>query len=116
VGELLIDGTPRAGARRVWPVTEAIKANLVEARLGRTEGEGRATALAVLLRDRFLTLDPPGGWLDRLDHNGCCVSEYMPASTLYHLVGAIDELSRFAGRPGLDAPAKAWTTLKFLSP
>jgi mannose-6-phosphate isomerase len=100
VGELLIDGTPRAGARRVWPVTEAIKANLVEARLGRTEGEGRAAALAVLLRDRFLTLDPPGGWLDRLDHNGCCASEYMPASTLYHLLGAIDELSRFVGRPG----------------
>ena len=51
----------------------------------------------MLLRDRFLTLDPPGGWLDRLDHNGCCVSEYMPASTLYHLLGAIDELSRFVG-------------------
>jgi hypothetical protein len=31
---------------------------------GRTQGEGRAAALAVLLRDRFLTLDPPGGWLD----------------------------------------------------
>ena len=98
VGELLVDGTARAGVRRIWPVTEAIKANLVEARLGRTQGEGRAAALAVLLRDRFLTLDPPGGWLDRLDHNGCCVSEYMPASTLYHVLGAIDELSRFAGR------------------
>jgi mannose/cellobiose epimerase-like protein (N-acyl-D-glucosamine 2-epimerase family) len=98
VGELLIDGTPRAGERRIWPVTEAIKANLVEARLGRTQGEGRAAALAVLLRDRFLTLDPPGGWLDRLDQSGRCVSEYMPASTLYHLLGAIDELSRFANR------------------
>ena len=99
VGELLIDGTPRAGVRRIWPVAEAIKANLVEARLGRTQGEGRAAALAVLLRDRFLTLDPPGGWLDRLDHNGCCVSEYMPASTLYHLLGAIDELSRVVMPP-----------------
>jgi mannose-6-phosphate isomerase len=100
VGELLVDGTPRAGVRRIWPVAEAIKANLVEARRGRTQGEGRAAALAVLLRDRFLTLDPPGGWLDRLDHNGRCVNEYMPASTLYHLLGAIDELSRFAGRSG----------------
>lgn len=99
VGELLDDGTSRAGVRRIWPVTEAIKANLVEARHGRTQGEGRAAALAELLRDRFLTLDPAGGWLDRLDHDGCCVSEYMPASTLYHLLGAIDELSRFVGRP-----------------
>ena len=24
VGELLVDGTPRAGVRRIWPVTEAI--------------------------------------------------------------------------------------------
>ncbi len=46
VGELLVDGTPRAGVRRIWPVTEAIKANLVEARRGRTQGEGRAAALA----------------------------------------------------------------------
>ena len=98
VGELLVDGTPRAGVRRIWPVTEAIKANLVEARHGRTQGEGRAAALAVLLRDRFLTVDPPGGWLDRLDDKGQCVNEFMPASTLYHLLGAIDELSRFAGR------------------
>lgn len=96
IGELLVDGTPCAGIRRIWPVTEAIKANLVEARHGRTQGEGRAAALAALLSDRFLTLDPPGGWLDRLDDKGRCVSEYMPASTLYHLLGAIDELSRFA--------------------
>jgi mannose/cellobiose epimerase-like protein (N-acyl-D-glucosamine 2-epimerase family) len=100
VGELLVDGTARAGVRRIWPVTEAIRANLVEARHGRMQGEGRAAALTVVLRDRFLTVDPPGGWLDRLDDKGCCVSEYMPASTLYHLLGAIDELSRFVGRRG----------------
>ncbi|MBY0321598.1 MAG: AGE family epimerase/isomerase [Reyranella sp.] len=98
VGELLADGSPRAGVRRIWPVTEAIKANLIEARHGRAQGEGRAAALAVLLRDRFLTIDPPGGWLDRLDERGRCVSDFMPASTLYHLLGAIDELSRFVGR------------------
>lgn len=98
VGELLADGTPRAGVRRIWPIAEAIKANLVEARRGRMQGEGRAATLAVLLRDRFLTLDPAGGWFDRLDHNGRCMLDFMPASTLYHLMGAIDELSRFASR------------------
>ncbi len=100
LGELLVDGTPRDGVRRIWPVTEAIKANLVEARHGRMQGEGRAAALAVVLRERFLTIDPPGGWLDRLDDRGQCVNEFMPASTLYHLLGAIDELSRFTGRRG----------------
>jgi mannose-6-phosphate isomerase len=94
VSELLVDGTPRAGVRRIWPITEAIKANLVEARHGRTQAEGKAAALAAVLRDRFLTVDPPGGWLDRVDDKGRCANEFMPASTLYHLLGAIDELSR----------------------
>ena len=98
LGELLVDGTARAGARRIWPIAEAIKSNLIEARHGRSQGEGRAAALAVLLRDRFLTLDPPGGWLDRLDEKSRCANEYMPASTLYHLLGAIDELSRVVRR------------------
>ncbi len=98
VGELLVDGTPRAGVRRIWPITEAIRSNLIEARHGRTGGEGRAAGLAVLLRNRFLTLDPAGGWLDKLDDKGRCVNEFMPASTLYHLLGGIDELSRYVGR------------------
>jgi mannose-6-phosphate isomerase len=97
VGELLADGTQRAGVRRIWPVAEAIKANLIETRHGRLEGEGKAAALAVVLRDRFLTLETAGGWLDRLDHEGRCMNDFMPASTLYHLIGAIDELSRFVG-------------------
>src|SRR5262249_9556025 len=92
--ELLDDGTPRAGPSRIWPVTEAIKSNLIEARHGRAQGEDRAAALAVLLRERFLTTDLAGGWRDKLDHDGRCMNQFMPASTLYHLMGAIDELSR----------------------
>ncbi len=95
--ELLADGTPRAGPRRIWPVTEAIKSNLIEASHGRAQGEGRAAALAVLLRQRFLNTDLAGGWRDKLDHDGRCMNAFMPASTLYHLMGAIDELSRVAG-------------------
>ena len=96
VDELLVDGSHHAPSRRIWPIAEGVKANLVEARLGRPQSEGKAAALAVLLRDRFLTADPPGGWHDRLDRNGACLSKFMPASTLYHLVCAIDELSQFA--------------------
>jgi mannose/cellobiose epimerase-like protein (N-acyl-D-glucosamine 2-epimerase family) len=96
VGRIVEPGHHHEWVRRIWPVTEAIKANQVEARHGRKQGEGRAAALAVLLRERFLTVDPPGGWLDRLDDKGQCVNEFIPASTLYHLLGAIDELSRFA--------------------
>jgi len=96
VDELLVDGSHHAPSRRLWPIAEAVKANLVEARLGRPQSVGKAASLAVLLRDRFLTTDPPGGWHDRLDRDGVCLSKFMPASTLYHVVCAIDELSQFA--------------------
>jgi len=96
VDELLVDGSHHAPSRRIWPIAEAIKANLVEARLGRPQSERKAASLAGLLRDHFLTCDPVGGWHDRLDRNGSCLSEFMPASTLYHVVCAIDELSQFA--------------------
>jgi mannose/cellobiose epimerase-like protein (N-acyl-D-glucosamine 2-epimerase family) len=99
VDQLLVDGSHHASSRRVWPIAEAIKANLVEARLGRAQSERKATQLAVLLRDHFLTSDPAGGWHDRLDHDGACLSKFMPASTLYHLACAIDELSEFATSP-----------------
>ena len=99
VDELLVDGSHHAPSRRIWPIAEAIKANLVEARLGRPQSEDKAASLAVLLRDRFLASEAAGGWHDRLDHNGMCLSEFMPASTLYHVVSAIDELDQFASRP-----------------
>lgn len=98
VAELLVDGSPRSGLRRIWPIAEAIKANTVEARLGRAQAEEKAAGLAFLLRERFLTSEPAGGWLDKLDQNGTCMNDFMPASTLYHLVGAIDELNRFVSR------------------
>ena len=67
VDEVLLDGSHHTTSRRIWPIAEAIKANLVEARLGRSGSEKKAAALAGLLRDRFLTSDPAGAGIDRLD-------------------------------------------------
>jgi mannose-6-phosphate isomerase len=105
VDELLIDGSHHKRSRRVWPIAEAIRANLVEARRGRAGSAAKAASLAVLLRQRFLTADPAGGWFDKLDVDGACISRFMPASTLYHLIGAIEELTQPAvstsdARPG----------------
>jgi mannose-6-phosphate isomerase len=98
VDEVLVEGGHHRRSRRVWPITEAIKANLLEAMRGRPGCATKAATLTTLLRDRFLLSDPAGGWVDRLDAKGRCASEFMPASTLYHLVGALDEWSRFHGR------------------
>lgn len=94
VDEILVDGTHHTRSRRLWPIAEAIKANMVEARRGRPQSAAKATALAHQLRDRFLTARPAGGWIDRLDPTGAPATQFMPASTLYHLMGAIDEFAR----------------------
>ncbi len=95
--EVLVDGSPHTTSHRLWPVTEAIKATVAMAAAGRGEEEAlaHAAALADRLASRFLT--PWGGWIDRLDAAGAATSDFMPASSLYHLVGAIDELAGHAG-------------------
>jgi mannose-6-phosphate isomerase len=96
VDEVLADGSHWTLSHRLWPVTEAIKANLAEARRGRAGASLKAATLANLLCKRFLTAEPLGGWIDRLDHNGIASTDVMPASSLYHIICAIDEFDRFA--------------------
>jgi mannose-6-phosphate isomerase len=98
VDEVLAEGGHHRRSRRIWPITEAIKANLLEAERGRPQSAAKAAALTTLLRERFLLSDPAGGWIDRLDAKGRRASEFMPASTFYHLAGALDEWGRFQGR------------------
>ncbi|HXX01471.1 MAG TPA: AGE family epimerase/isomerase [Candidatus Acidoferrales bacterium] len=95
VDELLSDGTIHTRSRRAWTVTEAIKANLVEAARGRPGAAGKAASMVDRLHDYFLTKHPPGGWIDRLDEDGRPATDFMPASTLYHILCALDELDRF---------------------
>jgi len=98
VDEVLIDGSHHTRSRRTWPTTEAIKANVVEAEWGREESEDKAARLAALLLQRFLAPAPAGGWIDRLDEDGKPATNFMPASTFYHVACAIDELDRVAWR------------------
>ena len=99
VDELLASGATRDGRHRAWPVTEAIKANLVEAAANRPGAAEKAVALIGTLQDRFLASTPAGGWMaggwmDRLDKDGNPATDFMPASTLYHVLGVLDELAR----------------------
>jgi len=96
VDEALVDGTHHLRSHRTWPVTEALKANIVEAAAGRQHAGERALVLANMLLAKFLTPSPAGGWIDRLDEHGQPATDAMPASTLYHVMCAIDELDRFA--------------------
>ncbi len=93
--ELLDDGSVRTASRRLWPMTEAIKAHVIEARRGRPGALEAAVSLADTMFERFLSGAIPGGWIDRFDAAGAPVGDFMPASSLYHVIGAIDELDRF---------------------
>lgn len=107
VDEVLAEGGHHSRSRRIWPVTEAIKANLVEARHGRAGAARKAADLTELLREHFLHSVPAGGWIDRLDAAGRCASDYMPASTLYHLIGALEEWTSFRSAQGAEgAPGR----------
>jgi mannose-6-phosphate isomerase len=45
---------------------------------------------------RYLDTPVPGLWYDRIDADGKLVDEPAPASSFYHLVAAIAELSALA--------------------
>ncbi len=92
VDELFVDGRVRVPTHRVWPMTEAIKANVVEGLNGRAEALEKVAELAANLLASFLVSHPAGGWLDRLDETGKPAAEFMPASTLYHIMCALDVL------------------------
>ncbi|MBM3646954.1 MAG: mannose-6-phosphate isomerase [Alphaproteobacteria bacterium] len=92
VDELLIDGRHHVPSHRAWPVTEAIRANILEAACGRPGAADKAAILTEALLNRFLVSRPAGGWMDRLDETGRAVGGFMPASTLYHVVGALTAL------------------------
>jgi len=94
VDEVHPDGTMLKASRRLWPMTEAIKSDLVEARRGRPGAADRGVALTEALHRRFLAPAPNGGWVDRLGPDGSPLVDFMPATSLYHLAGAVDELTR----------------------
>ena len=52
-------------------------------------------SLVESLRDRYFVGTASGGWMDRLDKDGLPATDFMPASTLYHVLCAADELLRY---------------------
>lgn len=99
--EMFDDFRPRDLGARLWPQAERIKAAL---RLGRRldppEEAEQAVVAAVRGLARYLTPTPMGLWRDKMGLDGAFVPEPAPASSLYHIVGALDELIS-AGYGGL---------------
>jgi mannose/cellobiose epimerase-like protein (N-acyl-D-glucosamine 2-epimerase family) len=95
----LLDGSTITNAdARFWPQTERLKAALLAASLtgdARYWSTAHAAALSFL---PYLATPVPGLWFDLQRPSGELVRSSAPASTFYHLVGAIAALNTMTGR------------------
>jgi mannose/cellobiose epimerase-like protein (N-acyl-D-glucosamine 2-epimerase family) len=94
INELWRDLSIKDGAAKLWPQTERIKAWVTHA--ARTVGSHeRAQALTKVAQaceglDVYLQGAPAGLWQEVVDANGHFVEQPCRASSLYHIVGAIE--------------------------
>jgi mannose/cellobiose epimerase-like protein (N-acyl-D-glucosamine 2-epimerase family) len=96
VNALNVDFTVKDGNARCWPQTERLKAALLAAMLtGEPQYWSMAEAAAARLFS-YLNTSMPGLWLDVHLPGGEILESTAPASTLYHLVGAIAALNHLA--------------------
>ncbi len=99
---------PVDGSTRLWSQTEALRAHLVTASLEPVTAQDAGFAAAALARaagaaqglldDWLLAAPVAGGWLDHKDSAGRVIATNMPASTYYHLLGAIGATNLFCDR------------------
>ncbi len=80
--ELNSDGTIRAAGSRLWPQTERLRAEFLRADASEARQLQAVRALAAYLR-------PDGLWHERRLADGSFADVPAPASSLYHLTGAI---------------------------
>ena len=80
---------------RLWPQTERIRAYLID----RHDGDEARLREAIESLSRYLDAPLSGLWYENLAADGQFVVEAAPATSLYHIVGAIAELwTCFGGR------------------
>jgi len=94
--EVRLDGTPLKHTKRLWGLTELIKASLVRAREGDPSAEARAVKGLNDLFDCYLCAPTPGAYVDQLGERDQVVLDKAPASTLYHLVVLAAEVVDYA--------------------
>ncbi len=95
--ELWDDFTPKDANARLWPQTERMKAYVKLAQAAKTQAE-KEGAIAKAIEasaglQLYLSTEIEGLYRDRMKVSGDFEIEPAPASSLYHIICAIDELS-----------------------
>lgn len=89
---LLTDGSVHDAKARLWPQTERIRAYVADYA---TVGDA-PLGHAIAGLQKYLDTKISGLWFDQLDVDDKMAFEPSPASSLYHIVGAVAELSNLA--------------------
>jgi mannose/cellobiose epimerase-like protein (N-acyl-D-glucosamine 2-epimerase family) len=90
------DMTVRSGRARLWPQTERLKAALMLHGISGGEDNYLAHALAAAQSLwRYLDVPTRGLWRDTLMPTNRFVEEPAPASSFYHIIGAVAALKNF---------------------
>jgi len=88
----------RSARARLWPQTEWLRAALAMAELAEgSEREQRLAEARKAAAGLALYLRPNGVWRDKLEASGAFMDEPAPASSLYHIIGAFDQVCAAAG-------------------
>jgi mannose/cellobiose epimerase-like protein (N-acyl-D-glucosamine 2-epimerase family) len=93
VNRLLEDMSVADADARLWPQTERLKAALLAATITDAPAYWSIALAAAQSILPYLQTPVPGLWFDVQKPNGTLVDSAAPASTFYHLVGAIAALS-----------------------
>lgn len=97
---VLEDGSVSSTGSRVWPQTEALRMLSHERGSGWFDDNAFLARLMCRLRLQHCPENLGGGWYDRIDEHGQPTVSLMPASTLYHVAGAIfDSAVCYVTRP-----------------
>ncbi|MDM7984906.1 MAG: AGE family epimerase/isomerase [Maricaulis sp.] len=88
------DGRPVNAESRTWMQTEWVRAAAVGLNRGFDRAELAFEAATQGLLSHHFTDVPSGGWQDRIDAKGAASMDRMPASTLYHVIGALIEADK----------------------
>lgn len=83
---------PPAHTRRLWPQTELLRAAWVMARRGDRQLDPEK--LLAAFGNAYLKASVAGGWYDQRAMDGALLSQCMPASSFYHILGMLHLYTR----------------------